>query len=58
MSAPIFDHWNSVVAGLSVSFPEFRFDRSRVDEYAQMIVAAGRAVSQDLGCSINPPDQQ
>ena len=58
MSAPIFDHWSSVVAGLSVSFPEFRFDRSRMDEYAQMIVAAGRAVSQDLGCSAYPPDQQ
>jgi IclR family KDG regulon transcriptional repressor len=58
ISVPIFDHWNSVVAGLSVSFPEFRFDRSRMDEYALMIIAAGRAVSLDLGCSAYPPDRQ
>jgi IclR family KDG regulon transcriptional repressor len=57
LSAPIFDHWNSVVAGLSVSFPEFRFDPARKDEYAKMILAAGRAVSRDLGCSNYPPDQ-
>lgn len=57
MSAPIFDHWSSVVAGLSVSFPEFRFDPARKDEYAEMILAAGRAVSLALGCSVYPPDQ-
>lgn len=58
MSAPIFDHWNSVVAGLSVSIPEFRFDPTRMDEYGEMVIAAGRAVSQGLGCSAYPPDQK
>lgn len=57
MSAPIFDHWNSVVAGLSVSFPEFRFDPARKNEYAEMILAASRAVSLDLGCFSYPPDR-
>lgn len=57
MSAPIFDHWNSVVAGLSVSFPEFRFDPARKEEYAAMIVDASRAVSLALGCSAYPLDQ-
>lgn len=43
--------------GLSVSFPEFRFDPTRIDEYREMIIAAGRAVSLGLGCSTYPPDQ-
>ncbi len=57
MAAPIFDHWNSVVAALSVSFPEFRFDASRQDEYAAMIIAAGRTVSLELGCPSYPLDE-
>ncbi len=57
LSAPIFDHWNSVVAGVSVSIPEFRFDPTRMDEYGKMLITADRAVSLDLGCSAYPPDQ-
>jgi len=57
MAAPIFDHWNSVVAALSVSFPAFRFDPSRQDEYAAMVIAAGRAVSLELGCPSYPLDE-
>lgn len=57
MATPIFDHWNSVMAGLSVSIPEFRFDPTRMDEYGKMVIAAGRVVSLDLGCSTYPPDQ-
>ena len=56
IAAPIFDHWNSVVAALSVSFPEFRFDSTRQDEYGAMVMAAGRAVSLELGCSSYPLD--
>ena len=57
LSAPVFDHWGSVVAGSSISFPEFRFDPARQDEYGQMAIAAGRAISLDLGCSAYPPDR-
>ena len=58
MVAPFFDHWNSVVAALSVFFPAFRFDASRQDEYAAMIIAAGRAVSLELGCPSYPLDER
>ncbi len=57
MAAPIFDHWNSVVAALSVSFPAFRFDPARQDEYAALVIAAGRAVSLELGCPSYPLDE-
>ena len=57
MAAPIFDHWNGVVAALSVSFPAFRFDASRQDEYAAMLITAGRTISLELGCPSYPPDQ-
>lgn len=57
IAAPVFDYLNSVVAGLSIAFAEFRFDPARKDEYAQMVVEAGRAVSLDLGCSSYPPDR-
>jgi IclR family KDG regulon transcriptional repressor len=45
------------VAALSVSFPAFRFDPSRQDEYAAMVIAAGRAVSLELGCPSYPLDE-
>jgi len=56
MVAPFFDHWNSVVAALSVSFPAFRFDASRQDEYGVMFIAAGRTISLELGCLSYPLD--
>jgi len=58
MAAPIFDHWGSVVAALSVSFPAFRFDASKQGEYAAMIIAAGRTISQELGCPSYPLDER
>ena len=58
IAAPIFDHWSNVVAALSVSFPAFRFDSTRQDEYAAMVVAAGRTVSLELGCPSYPLDQE
>ena len=57
IAAPVFDHWNNVLAALSVSLPAFRFDSSRQDEYGAMVVAAGRAISLGLGCSSYPLDQ-
>lgn len=58
IAAPIFDHWNNVAAALSISFPQFRFDATRKDNYAAMVIAAGRTASVDLGCSSYPPDQK
>ncbi|MCB1776621.1 MAG: DNA-binding transcriptional regulator KdgR [Candidatus Competibacteraceae bacterium] len=58
ISVPIFDHWNDVVGGLSISIPEFRFDPDRQEEYANLLITAGREVSQALGCSVYPPDQK
>ena len=57
MAAPIFDHLNSVVAALSITFAAFRFDATKQDDYAAMLIAAGRAVSLDLGCSSYPLDE-
>ena len=57
IAAPIFDHWSNVVAALSVSFPAFRFDSTRQDEYAAMVIAAGRTVSLELGCPSYPLDE-
>lgn len=56
IAGPVFDHLNNIVGALSISFAEFRFDPARKGEYAQMVIDAGRAVSQDLGCSVYPPD--
>jgi IclR family KDG regulon transcriptional repressor len=56
IAAPVFDHWNDVVAALSVSLPAFRFDPARQDEYGAMVAAAGRAVSLGLGCPSYPLD--
>ena len=57
IAAPIFDHWGNVVAALSIAFPIFRFDASRQDEYAAVVIAAGRAVSLEMGCPFYPLDQ-
>ena len=57
IAAPVFDHLNSVVAALSITFAAFRFDPAKQDDYATMVIDAGRAVSLDLGCSSYPLDQ-
>ena len=57
LAAPIFDHLSNVAGALSITFAEFRFDPARKDEYAEIVVEAGRAVSLDLGCSSYPPDR-
>lgn len=56
MATPIFDHLNKVIAAVSISFAAFRFDSTKVAEYVAMIVAAGRAISLDMGCPSYPLD--
>lgn len=53
---PIFDRHQLAVAGLSVSFPTFRFDPAREPEVVAMLVEASRQVSRQLGCTSFPLD--
>jgi IclR family KDG regulon transcriptional repressor len=54
---PIFDRSGQVVAGLSVSFPTFRYDLSREPELVAMLRDASRDISRQLGCKTFPLDR-
>ncbi len=56
LGVPIFDRLNQPVAGLSVSFPTFRYDEARAPEVVAMLTQASRQVSQGLGCTRFPLD--
>jgi IclR family KDG regulon transcriptional repressor len=53
---PIFDRHNQVVAGLSVSFPTFRYDVAREPELVGMLRDASREISRQMGCTVFPLD--
>jgi len=53
---PIFDRMNQVVAGLSVSFPTFRYDLAREPELVAGLRNASRDISRQLGCTVFPLD--
>lgn len=53
---PIFDRHNQVVAGLSVSFPTFRYDVAREPELVAMLRDASREISRQMGCTAFPLD--
>jgi len=53
---PIFDRLNQVVAGLSVSFPSFRYDLAREPELVAELREASRDISRQLGCTTFPLD--
>lgn len=53
---PIFDRLNQVVAGLSVSFPSFRYDLAREPELVAELRDASRDISRQLGCTAFPLD--
>lgn len=53
---PIFDHRNQVIAGLSVSFPTFRYETAREPELVQSLRDASRDISRQLGCTAFPLD--
>ncbi len=53
---PIFDRMNQVVAGLSVSFPTFRYDVAREPELVAELRDASRDISRQLGCTAFPLD--
>ncbi len=53
---PIFDRLNQVVAGLSVSFPSFRYDLAREPVLVAELREASRDISRQLGCTAFPLD--
>ena len=56
LGVPIFDRLNQPVAGLSVSFPTFRYDAAAAPKVVAMLQAASRDISAHLGCTENPLD--
>lgn len=54
---PIFDRHNQAVAGLSISFPTFRYDSAREPEVVAMVRDASRAISKQMGCTHFPLDE-
>ena len=54
LGIPIFDRMNHPVAGLSVSFPTFRFDEANAPQVVAMLTEASRDISARLGCTKFP----
>ncbi|MEL4179462.1 DNA-binding transcriptional regulator KdgR [Roseateles sp. PN1] len=56
LGIPIFDRLGQPIAGMSVSFPTFRYDEAKAPEIIAMLTAASRDVSARLGCTKFPLD--
>jgi len=56
VGVPIFDRLNRPVAGMSVSFPTFRYDVAKEEETVAMLRNASREISAGLGCTQFPLD--
>ncbi|TDP75063.1 DNA-binding transcriptional regulator KdgR [Roseateles toxinivorans] len=56
LGVPIFDRLNQPIAGLSISFPTFRYDEAKAPEVVAMLQAASRDISTRLGCTAFPLD--
>jgi IclR family KDG regulon transcriptional repressor len=54
LGVPIFDHLNRPVAGMSVSFPSFRYDDALRPQVVAQLQRASRDVSARLGCTRFP----
>jgi IclR family KDG regulon transcriptional repressor len=54
LGVPIFDRHNQAVAGMSVSFPTFRFDAAKAPGYVAMLQQASQVISKQLGCTAFP----
>jgi len=50
LGVPIFDRLNRPIAGLSISFPTFRFDPSQQDSIVVMLKSASHDISTQMGC--------
>jgi IclR family KDG regulon transcriptional repressor len=49
LAAPIRDRFGNVVAGMSITWPEFRFSEDEKDTYLEWIMETANAISKDLG---------
>nr|WP_295079565.1 DNA-binding transcriptional regulator KdgR [uncultured Roseateles sp.] len=56
LGIPIFDRLGQPIAGMSVSFPSFRYDEAKAPEIIAMLTAASRDISTRLGCTKFPLD--
>lgn len=56
LGVPIFDRLGQPIAGMSVSFPTFRYDEAEAPEVVKMLQDASRDISARLGCSKFPLD--
>ncbi len=56
LGVPIFDRLSQPIAGMSVSFPSFRYSEEKAPEVVKMLQAASRDISMRLGCSRFPLD--
>jgi len=56
LGVAIFDRLNQPVAGLSVSFPTFRYNPELEASTVQMLIQASRDISTGLGCTQFPLD--
>lgn len=57
LGVPIFDRLNRPIAGMSISFPTFRYDASKDAETVAMLQTASRKISAQLGCTNFPLDK-
>jgi len=54
LGVPIFDRLDQPVAGMSVSFPTFRYDEAKAPEVVALLKDASREISARLGCTHFP----
>ncbi|KQY88542.1 MULTISPECIES: DNA-binding transcriptional regulator KdgR [Roseateles] len=54
LGVPIFDRLGQPIAGMSVSFPTFRFDVEKAPEVVRMLQTASKDISEKLGCTRYP----
>lgn len=56
LGVPIFDRLGQPIAGMSISFPTFRYDEAKAPEVVTMLQEASRDISARLGCFQFPLD--
>jgi len=56
VGVPVFDRLSQPVAGLSVSFPSFRYSEDKEPAVVAMLQQASRVISGQLGCTQFPLD--
>ena len=54
LGIPIFDRLNHPVAGMSISFPSFRYDEAKAPELVKLLTEASLDISAQLGCTKFP----